>query len=274
MTIVRALAAAVLLLGAAPGGQASTPYADTMAAARAAFAQREDPAQLAEACARLALAASFAPADREPLLLLARAQAFRAQAWPGQAREAWREAAGAAERALGMAAPAFTQRVAGGEPAWRAAAAVEKSGAEALYWLGLSTLGMGQARGAAALLAVKDEAQALLARAAALDEGVDSGGPRRALGALLATVPSAAGGGARAARAELERALALAPDYQLTRVRDAGVLAVLLQDGARFDALLAEVLSFDVSRAPDLAPENRLAQRLARDLVKRRDRLF
>jgi hypothetical protein len=87
-------------------------------------------------------------------------------------------------------------------------------------------------------------------------------------------VPSAAGGGAAAARAELERARAIAPAYQLTRVRDAEVLAVLLQDGARFDALLQEVLASDPERSPEIAPENRLAQRLARDLLKRRDRLF
>jgi hypothetical protein len=245
-----------------------------MAAARAAFARREDKGQLAEACGRLSLAASLAPTNPEPLLLLARAQAFRAQAFPGEAIEAWREAAAAAERALALAAPGFGERVARGEPSASAAASVERAGAESLYWLGFATLGMGQARGVAALLAVKDESQALLARAAALDEAVDHGGPRRALGTLLATVPSAAGGGAAAARAELERARALAPDYQLTRVRDAEVLAVLLQDGARFDGLLRDVLAYDPERAPQIAPENRLAQRLARDLQKRRDRLF
>jgi TRAP transporter TatT component family protein len=256
------------------GTSTADPYAATMAAARAAFAQREDRGLLAEACGRLSLAASLAPKNPEPLLLLARAHAFRAQAWPADAVEAWRASSAAAERALGVLAPGFGERAGRGEPSSSAAAAVERAGAEALYWLGLATLGMGQARGVAALLAVKDESHALLARAAALDEQVDHGGPRRALGTLLATVPSAAGGGAAAARVELERAGALAPDYQLTRVRDAEVLAVLLQDGARFDALLREVLAYDPERTPDIAPENRLAQRLARELQKRRDRLF
>ncbi|HET9594092.1 MAG TPA: TRAP transporter TatT component family protein, partial [Anaeromyxobacteraceae bacterium] len=59
-----------------------------------------------------------------------------------------------------------------------------------------------------------------------------------------------------------------------TRVRDAEVLAVLLQDSGRFDALLREVLAYDPERSPEIAPENRLAQRLARALEKRRDRLF
>jgi hypothetical protein len=135
-------------------------------------------------------------------------------------------------------------------------------------------MGMAQSRGMSAVLAVREAARALMQRAAELDERVDHGGPRRALGAWLATLPSAAGGGAAAARAQLERARALSPVYQLTKVRDAEVLAVLLQDAARFDALLREVLAFDVAAAPEIAPENRLAQRLARALVARRDRLF
>jgi hypothetical protein len=126
----------------------------------------------------------------------------------------------------------------------------------------------------AAVLAVRDGARAMMERAAALDETVDYGGPRRALGAWLATIPSAAGGGAAAARRELERARALDPDYQLTRVREAETLAVLLQDAQRFDALLDAVLAFDPARRPEIAPENRLAQRLARDLKARRGRLF
>jgi hypothetical protein len=57
-------------------------------------------------------------------------------------------------------------------------------------------------------------------------------------------------------------------------VRDAETLSVLLQDRARFERLLGEVLVFDPAHAPEVAPENRLAQRLAKDLLARRDRLF
>jgi hypothetical protein len=60
----------------------------------------------------------------------------------------------------------------------------------------------------------------------------------------------------------------------MSRVREAESLAVLLQDRALFDRLLAEVLAFDVGRAPEAAAENALAQRRARELLARRDRLF
>jgi hypothetical protein len=57
-------------------------------------------------------------------------------------------------------------------------------------------------------------------------------------------------------------------------VREAETLAVLLQDRRRFEGLLGEVLAFDAAAAPDVGPENRLAQRRARELLARRDSLF
>jgi hypothetical protein len=274
MAVVLArLAVAIALAQAAPA-PAPDPYADLVRRGGAAFAERDDPARLAEALARFAEAAALRPGEPPAELLLARAQAFRAQSAPGEARDAWREASRAAERALRRASPPFAEAVDRGEEPPRAAAAVEAAGAEPLYWLALATMGMAQARGIAAVLAVKDAARAMMERAAALDERVDWGGPRRALGSWLATLPSAAGGGAGAARGQFERARALAPAYMLTRVREAEVLAVLLQDRARFDALLAEVLAFDDRKAPEVGPENRLAKRLARELQARKDRLF
>ena len=50
--------------------------------------------------------------------------------------------------------------------------------------------------------------------------------------------------------------------------------AVLVQDRKLFDALLSAARDFDAARAPEVAPENRLARRLAEELVRRRDRLF
>ncbi len=61
---------------------------------------------------------------------------------------------------------------------------------------------------------------------------------------------------------------------QLTRVREAQTLLVLLQDRKGFEAALSEVIAFDASRAPEWAPENLAAQREARELLARRDRLL
>ncbi|WP_242341500.1 TRAP transporter TatT component family protein, partial [Anaeromyxobacter sp. SG66] len=96
----------------------------------------------------------------------------------------------------------------------------------------------------------------------------------RALGAWGAALPVAAGGGAAAARAHFERARQLAPDDLLGRVAEAETYAVLVQDAALFDKLLAEVVGSDPARDPDRAPENAIAQRRAAELRERRARLF
>ena len=103
---------------------------------------------------------------------------------------------------------------------------------------------------------------------------MDAAGPHRALGAWRAALPIAAGGGAAASRAHFDRARALCPDDQLARVAEAETLAVLLQDGARFDALLAGARAFDPARDPARAPENQIARRRAEELQRRRARLF
>ena len=260
--------------GAAPAPAAGDPGETALAAGRAAFQARGDPVELDEAIARFSDAVRLRPDDPAPLLSLARAQAFRADAAPRAAREAWGETARAAERALRMACPAFGEVVDAGGEARAAAARVDARGAEALYWLALGAMGGARTRGMAAILAIKDEARALMERAAELDERVDGGGPRRALGAWLATVPSAAGGGAAAARRQLEQARALGPADQRTKVVEAETLAVLLQDRKRFEALLADVIAFDPGRAPALAPENELAKRHAHELLARKERLF
>ncbi len=243
-------------------------------AGNAAFAARDDPERLTEAIAHYGAAAASQPAEATALLALARAHAYRALAVPASAEDAWREVSRAAERALKIAGPTLADVIDRGDTPARIAAKVDAHGAEPLYWLALATMGMAQARGIAAVLAVKDEARAMMERVAALDDRIDFAGPHRALGVWLATIPSAAGGGAGAARAQFERARSLFPAYQLNQVRDAETLAVLLQDRKRFEVLLGQVLAFDAASMPEIAPENRLAKSLARKLLARRDRLF
>jgi hypothetical protein len=121
---------------------------------------------------------------------------------------------------------------------------------------------------------VKDAALAMMARAAELDERIDAAGPHRALGAWRAMLPVAAGGGASAARAHFDRARALAPEEPLARVAEAETWAVLVQDEARFEALLEEVLALDPERVAGRAAELAVAQRRAKELLERKVRLF
>ncbi len=222
----------------------------------------------------LALLLASPGSDPAEDLREARAQGFRAQAEPAAAEEAWLLSLRAAERALRRLAPAWAEAVDRGEDAGRAATRVEAPGAEALYWLSLATMGLSRQRGFAAVLMAGAPARASMERAAELDGRVDGAGPHRALGAWLAILPSAGGGGAGRSRAAFARARELAPRDLRNRVAEAETLAVLLQDRALFDRLLAEVLAFDLASAPDLRSVNELARRRAQELIARRDALL
>ena len=262
--------------GAAASGAAGEPFEATVAEGDSAFAARGDPARLSAALAAYGRAAAEKPREPEAEVRLSRAEAFRglSEQDPGQAREAWLASARAAERALRQLSPGFAEAIDRGDDPAAAAAGVGASGAEALYLLAQGTMRVAQATGYAAVLSAKDAAVAMMSRAAELDERVDAAGPHRALGAWRAALPIAAGGGAAASRAHFDRARVLYPDDMLARVAEAETLAVLLQDGARFDALLREVEAFDPARDPARAPENRIARRRATELVARRARLF
>ncbi len=260
---------AILLAAAAP----SAP-ADVIAKGDAAFAARADPARLAAALEAYAKGAAAAPGDPVVELRLARAEAFRAIAQPLSVNDAWSISSRAAERALRRLAPPWAAAIDAGMLPGEAASKVGPAGAEALYWLALASFSGAQARGFAALLAVKDAALAMMERAAALDETIDHAGPHRALGAWIAALPIAAGGGAVVSRKHFDRARSLAPSYLLAAVREAGTLCVLLQDRPRFETLLAQVLAFDEMAAPEIAPENRIAKKLAQELLARKNQLF
>jgi hypothetical protein len=251
-------------------------FAGALAEGDGAFAQRAEPERLEAALRAYGAAAALRPGDPAAELPLSRAEAFRAFAGasPAVAREAWEASARAAERALRRLAPAWAEAIDRGEDPAAAAARVDASGAEALYLLAQGTMRAAQATGYAAVLAVKDAALAMMARAAELDERVDAAGPHRALGAWRAMLPVAAGGGAAAARAHFDRARALAPDDPLARLSEAETWAVLVQDGARFEELLDEVLAFEPGRSPERAPEAAVAKRRARELLDRKARLF
>jgi hypothetical protein len=278
---IAAVAISLACRGPTPPPPAGSPpdeeaFRAALAEGDAAFARRADPGALADALLAYRRAEALRAGGAEAALRVARAEGFRALSAtaPAEARNAWMASARAAERALRALSPAWAAAIDAGAPAADAAARVEAPGAEALYRVSLGTLRAAQLTGYAALLAAKDSALPGLERAAVLDERVDAAGPHRALGALRAALPAAAGGGGPAARAHFDRARALFPDEQLARVAEAETYAVLVQDSGLFDRLLAEVLAFDPAAWPERAPENRVAQARARELRERRARLF
>lgn len=263
----------------APAPESSKENANRFAAALeegdSAFARRGDPALLDVAIAAYGRAAAAHPGSPEAEIKLARAEAFAGLASePAHSKEAWDSAARAGERALRTISPGWAAAIDAGEDPAAAAARVDAAGGEALYFVALGSMHVAQATGYAAVLAVKDPAMAMMARAAELDERLDAAGPHRALGAWRAALPVAAGGGAASSRAHFERCRVLAPDDLAFRVDEAETLAVLTQDSALFDHLLSEVADFDLTHNKAREPENAIAKKRAEALRTKKARLF
>jgi hypothetical protein len=143
-------------------------------------------------------------------------------------------------------------------------------------------LGWAELHNFATLLAESERLRAALVRASELDRvaerrasdhllgillATEHGTPDRLLGILLATIPADAGGDLRAAEERFEAAMAAAPDCLATPLAYAERYAVRIRDGALYRRLLERVLAGDPNRLPDAAPENRAAQRRARQLL-------
>jgi predicted anti-sigma-YlaC factor YlaD len=116
--------------------------------------------------------------------------------------------------------------------------------------------------------------QALVRRAAELDPDWDDGALHDLL-ISLESVPELMGGSEARARAHFRRALELSRGQKAgPYVALAGSLAVARQDRTEFESLLTAALAVDPDAEPSLRLANLIAQKRARHLLGRTDRLF
>jgi hypothetical protein len=116
--------------------------------------------------------------------------------------------------------------------------------------------------------------RAALSRALALDETWDSGAIHEAF-IVLDGLPPLLGGSATRARQHFERAVELsAGQSAFPFVTMASTVALRAKDRAEFERLLKSALAVDVGRTPAWRLQNLIAQRRARFLLSRIDRLF
>jgi hypothetical protein len=145
----------------------------------------------------------------------------------------------------------------------------------ALYWTAVASggalaLGQNQLRRLGELVVVR----ASLERALALDETWGDGAIHEAMIAVDG-LPAMFGGSATRARAHFDRAVALSKGQSaFAYVTMASSVAQPARDRAEFDRLLRAALAIDVSARPALRLANLIAQRRARFLLSRADRLF
>jgi predicted anti-sigma-YlaC factor YlaD len=176
---------------------------------------------------------------------------------------------------LELAVPGFTQAFTGTsrEERARVLAQVKKEDVALLYWTG-AALG-------SAISVSKDDmklvgelplVEALMTRGLELDEGFDEGAFHEFF-ITWAMQPN--GGGAKAAKQHLDRALALSHNKKLgAYVTYAEGVDVDQQNKKEFTALLGQVLAFDVDSDPPHRLVNVLAQQRAKWLLSRTSDLF
>jgi hypothetical protein len=253
----------------APAPQKPVPVA-VAAPAPSPAVREDDPLALEDAALR-----SVDPSE----LLLKAARARRARMEPslraaGSAQDPADALAAAAQDALACAAdahrswtgqfPAAAAQLDGTRPAAEIYAQVGAPAAEALYLEAVCSAAWARTQGFTQLIDRREELSQELRRVAELAPDLDGAGAERELGALLAALPSYAGGDLTEARKHLDAAVRRAPDDPRNHLLLARTVAVKAQDRALFEQELQAVAA---GRDPAAAAE-------AASLLSRADDLF
>src|SRR5438552_6877526 len=199
---------------------------------------------------------------------LARATELRTRA-----RRLYLRALGYGWRGLEVDFPGLRERLhADGAPAL---GQTRKEHVPLLYFTGLAWFAaISISKDDSELTADQGQAEALMRRALALDEGYDHG----ALHDFFISWEGrgeAVGGSFERAREHLERAEALAGGHRASAlVNFAETVSVARQDRKEFERLLRQALVVDVDAVPDMRLANLIYQKRARWLLARADGLF
>jgi hypothetical protein len=247
----------------------------------AAWAERGEEAQVAVAIQKWEAAVEMDGADHETWVKLSRAYYFLAdghmsfdEARAEEMLATYEKGIAAAERALVAISPDFARRMRAGTRIEEAVEILDATAVPALYWRSSNMGKWGIAKGFATVLAYKDEIRAIMARCLELDATYFHYGPHRYFGAFYARVPAFAGGDLERSKQHFEQALAGAPYYLGTHTLWAEFYAVKAQNRQVFDEHIAAVLAADPNANADVAPENAIELRRARDLQGKADELF
>jgi hypothetical protein len=144
-----------------------------------------------------------------------------------------------------------------------------------LYWTAVAWGGkLSVADNALQLIGTLVKIRQLLTRALELDEGWESGALHEAMIAVEG-LPVLAGGSPARARTHFDRAVTLSGSQSaFAYVVMATSVAQRAKDRPEFERLLRAALAIDVSKRPSLRLINLIAQKRARFLLSRVDRLF
>lgn len=176
-------------------------------------------------------------------------------------------------RGLDAAIPGSRAALLAGKTDWLGTA--ESTDVPLLYWTAAAWGGsIGVGRNSLLRLGEVTRIRALLERAIALDPSWESGALHELMIGLEA-LPELAGGSAARARAHFDRAVKLSEGQSaFAYVTMATSVAQPAKDRAEFERLLKAALAVDIEKRPAIRLANIIAQKRARFLLSRVERLF
>jgi hypothetical protein len=269
------------------GGQAHNADVDVdvdreLKLARQRWTERSDPQKLLDAIAAWKRVVSHREGTKaiEPdvFVNLTRAHYFYAEAFGGADEAVYREwlakAVDWGEQAILASDPSFAAKVRAGMDYSKALAFTADRSVPAMYWYSVALAAWVQERGWIVAGRERDYLKATLDRCLELEPDYFYGGPHLWMGVYFSSVPGGLGGDLERARVHFQRAARNSPEYPLTKVLWAEVLAVKLGDRAGFEEMLGEVIESPDDVITEMIPETKLAKRDARLLLQRADELF
>jgi hypothetical protein len=152
----------------------------------------------------------------------------------------------------------------------KALAGIKSNDATYLFWGAFGWLSwIEQQQGSPAAMADLVVIEKIMARLLELDDSIEQGAPHLFFAVLYGAKPEMIGGDPKRSRHHFERALELSNhSFLMVQTLYAATYSRMVFDQAFHDALLDEVLRFDIDQAPDTILSNQIAKRRAQQLLE------
>lgn len=179
----------------------------------------------------------------------------------------------AAEKGLAISSKDFAQKVRYETPFAEAIKVLGAGEMPLLYWYSANLGKWALLEGFTEILSRKDDIKVAMDMIEAQNPDYFHGAPLRYFGVYYTKLPFP-GGDPPTSKKYFDRALASGPDYLATRVLMAENYATKVGDKTLYKEQLDAVVGYDLSKVPDLQPENHFEQLKARLLLEQIDDNF
>ncbi len=251
-----------------------------VAAGDAAWELRRERAKLDEAIAAWSKALRIDPKRTDVRVKLSRARYLLADGYlraeddkEAEMLASFDQGIKDAEVAIAQLSTGYREEVCAQKPFAEAITKTDKGAVGAMYWYASNLGKWGLAKGIFTILKYKDNIKAMMEHILKLDPTYFYHAPDRYFGTFYTKVPFPSGDMEKS-KLHFERSIAGSPQYLATKVLMAETYCTKVKDRKLFKQLLDDVVNFDLNQAPEIAAENSIEQRKAKDLLDDIDTYF